>query len=356
MNTVKKIHLRKIQRPLKTTFSTSLGKKDFINSIIVTVHLSGGSSGSGECPTSFTMKHETIEAIEKIVLHSSTLLKNTAIEKYPHTIKQMRKLYPWNPMTIAGIESALFHAHLASTGVDEHAYFGQKSRTIETDITIPFTTEYRKMETWLRYARMNSFRIYKLKVSGNIHDDRTLITKICDHLTSSGTDFTIRLDGNQGYSVKSALTLIDFVRSREYPVELFEQPIRKDDYGGLREVSGRSSLPIILDETVINTNDLNRVIGENLGHGINIKIAKSGIAESLKLYDMAKKHNQKLMIGCMTETMVGLSTGICLAAGKGDFDYIDLDAIHFLRHAHTYGQITIVKNTYHIERSDISQC
>ena len=47
----------------------------------------------------------------------------------------------------------------------------------------------------------------------------------------------------------------------------------------------------------------------------------------------------KLMIGCMTETMVGLSAGICLAAGTGAFDYVDLDSIHFLHHRGAGGRV-----------------
>ena len=52
------------------------------------------------------------------------------------------------------------------------------------------------------------------------------------------------------------------------------------------------------------------------------------------------------MMGCMTETMVGLSAGINLAAGTSGFDYIDLDAIHFLHHRKLYGTIDILGARY----------
>ena len=95
------------------------------------------------------------------------------------------------------------------------------------------------------------------------------------------------------------------------------------------------------------------LVEDDLCHGINIKIAKSGINESLKLYNRAKKNGLKLMMGCMTETMIGLSAGINFAAGTGGFDYIDLDAIHFLYHKHSYKGITISGNHYLIDRSTI---
>ena len=87
---------------------------------------------------------------------------------------------------------------------------------------------------------------------------------------------------------------------------------------------------------VWNTQDLKRVIEEDLGHGINIKIAKSGISETKKMITLAQKNKIKLMIGCMTETMTGLSAGIYCAAGTGAFDYVDLDSVHlyYYRNVH----------------------
>ncbi len=72
-----------------------------------------------------------------------------------------------------------------------------------------------------------------------------------------------------------------------------------------------------------------------------MKIAKSGIGESLEILHVAREHGLKLMIGCMTETMVGLSAAIHCASGNAAFDYIDLDGIHFLHHRNRFQNITI---------------
>jgi len=111
----------------------------------------------------------------------------------------------------------------------------------------------------------------------------------------------------------------------------------------------RSSVPIIADETVFSPDDCKRVIDEQLAHGVNIKIAKSGIADSQEILRLAKKAKLKLMIGCMTETMVGLSAAICFAAGTSAFDYIDLDSIHFLHHKNSYNGLTIKGRSYDIK-------
>jgi hypothetical protein len=53
------------------------------------------------------------------------------------------------------------------------------------------------------------------------------------------------------------------------------------------------------------------------------------------------------MIGCMTETMTGLSAAIHCAMGTGVFDYIDMDSIHFLYHRKQYDTISIDGSAYH---------
>jgi hypothetical protein len=48
--------------------------------------------------------------------------------------------------------------------------------------------------------------------------------------------------------------------------------------------------------------------------------------------------------------MVGLSAGILFAAGKGGFDFIDLDSIHLLHHRRRYDDISIEGDRYVIGR------
>ena len=80
MDEIKKISFREIVRSLRTTFSTSLGQKDVMRSVIVEVMLKDRSSGLGECPTSFVLKEETIPAIKAIIHEVGPELKGLPIE------------------------------------------------------------------------------------------------------------------------------------------------------------------------------------------------------------------------------------------------------------------------------------
>lgn len=348
MNTIERIQFAKIIRPMKTTFATSLGAKTCATSVIVRVTLNDGAVGTGEVPTSFVFPHETTAAIGKILTEERRHLIGLPIEEYSPFVQTLRKKLPQFHMTVSGLEVALFRAWLASRSKSEFRHWGAKSKTLETDITIPFVPQVDMLNTWLGRAIRTGFEVYKVKVSGNVKTDVDFVEAIYTRLIDSGKKFVIRLDGNQGYTAASCLAMLDQLEKKKIAVELFEQPLKHNDYAGFKQLYKRASVPIIADETVLCPNDCKRVIDDRLAHGVNIKLAKSGIADSQEILKLARQAKLKLMIGCMTETMVGLSAAIHFAAGTNVFDYIDLDSVHFLRQRGKYDAITISGKYYAI--------
>ncbi len=341
MDKIKYICVNEIARPLKTAFSTSLGSKNIIRSVLVKITLANGASGLGEIPTSFSLKHETIPVIKNILKSVSSQFINFSINDYEEKITGLRKKFFKYPMTISGLEVALFRAYLKHKNTTEHVYWGAKSLNLETDITIPFTLDNNSLTKWMNFILSKDFKIYKLKVSGKINQDKKILSSVYSILKNELNEFIIRLDGNQGYTQETFLKMLDFIEKNDYSIQLFEQPLKKNDYKGLKFIKKHSTIPIILDETIFTNKDLEYAIEHNLADGANIKIAKSGISESAKIIKTAKEHNLKLMIGCMTETMAGLSAAIYFSAGTNAFDFIDLDSVYFLHYANQYDKISI---------------
>lgn len=338
---IKRIYVNEIVRPLRATFSTSLGAKNIIRSVLVKITLADGAFGWGEIPTSFSLKKETVPVIKNIFKKLSPRFINSPINDYEDKITGLRKKFFEYPMTISGLEVALFRAYLKNKNTAEHAYWGAKISSLETDITIPFITNEVSLKAWMNYILNKNFGIYKLKVSGKISPDKKILASVYSILKNKLNKFVLRLDGNQGYKQETFLKMLDFIEKNNYRIQLFEQPLKKNDYKGLKFIKKHSAIPIILDETIFTNKDLEYAIERNLADGVNIKIAKSGISESARIMQTAKKHNLKLMIGCMTETMAGLSAGIYFSSGTGAFDFIDLDSVYFLHNAKRYGNILI---------------
>lgn len=338
MERIRGIRYRRIQRTLKTTFTTALGSKDVIDSFIVRVSLESGACGEGEIPTSFAFREETLPEIRRVLREIIPGCRGMDIEFYPEAVRRFRSEYPRFTMTISGIEVALFRAWLKSKNLGELAFWSefrggkpvQDPCECRTDITVPFTDDSMNLFKWLKRVVLLNFREYKIKIGGDPVKDLKFLGLIEGFLRDHCPEFKLRLDGNQGYRKDSFLRFFEKCAKRGYPLELVEQPLPRGDYAGLRDLTRELPVPIILDESVHCLEDLNRALDMNACDGVNIKLAKSGISETGRILKGAAQNNLKLMIGCMTETMTGLSAAIRLAMGSGVFNYLDLDSIFFL--------------------------
>ena len=68
---------------------------------------------------------------------------------------------------------------------------------------------------------------------------------------------------------------------------------------------------------------------------INIKLMKcGGLTPALEMIKEARRLNYKIMIGCMTESTVGISAGCVLA---GLVDYADLDGANLISNDYATG-------------------
>ena len=109
-------------------------------------------------------------------------------------------------------------------------------------------------------------------------------------------------------------------------VEFIEQPLRADDWAGARRVFQESALPIVADESCIIESDVDRCAGHF--HGINIKLVKcGGLTPARRMIAGARQLGLKVMVGCMTESTVGISA---IAQLLPLLDYVDMDGAALL--------------------------
>ncbi|MEN1679290.1 MAG: dipeptide epimerase [Planctomycetota bacterium] len=133
------------------------------------------------------------------------------------------------------------------------------------------------------------------------------------------TDATFRVDANCGWNAEQA---IDFSGElKELGVEFIEQPLPPEDRDGQRKVFESSALPLIADESCVVEGDVARCDG--LFHGINIKLCKcAGMSRARRMAADARARGLQLMMGCMTESTVGISA---IGHLTPLLDYVDMD-------------------------------
>ncbi|MBM7702283.1 mandelate racemase/muconate lactonizing enzyme family protein [Metabacillus iocasae] len=129
----------------------------------------------------------------------------------------------------------------------------------------------------------------------------------------------IWVDGNGSLNVVEAMEAVKLVE--RFEVELFEQPIPAGQLHDLQALSSHSSVKIVADEDCCTPLDLIRLV--NCVDVINIKLIKcKGLDTALSMIRFAKHLGFEVMLGCKTESVLGVSAIANLA---GLADYVDFD-------------------------------
>lgn len=146
-------------------------------------------------------------------------------------------------------------------------------------------------------------------------------------------DKSIALDSNASFTDDDCIWLQENVEVLRF--SYLEQPRPIDHYKILKKENFANWMA---DEDCQNIDSLEELIPYY--KSINIKLMKcGGLTPALEMIKKARELNYKIMIGCMTESTVGISAA-CLLTGFADF--VDLDGANLISNDYATGNF--VKN------------
>jgi L-alanine-DL-glutamate epimerase-like enolase superfamily enzyme len=208
-----------------------------------------------------------------------------------------------------GVDCALHDLVAQQLGIPLYELVGGKALGEPTDFTLGIDTPE---VVAANAAKHRDFPALKVKVGGA--DDVAALEAIREVYGGP-----LRVDANTGWSYEQALGLLP--RLAELGVELVEQPLhpRHDDL--LAPLQERSPIPIVVDESLGDGHDLERVRGIA---GVNVKLTKcGGLGPATRLVARAKELGLRVLLGCTDVTSVGVAAAAPLAS---EVDWVDLDA------------------------------
>ena len=133
----------------------------------------------------------------------------------------------------------------------------------------------------------------------------------------------VRLDANQGWTPKQAVSVLRELEDSGVRLELVEQPVIGEDIDGMKYVTDRVHTPVMADESSFGPREAIELITGRAADIINIKLMKStGLREAHKMITVARALDMHVMIGCMTETSCAVSAASQLSPLV---DWADLD-------------------------------
>lgn len=310
-----------VRAPLKRPFVTAQGRREETVNAALVVRLQGGAEGYGEASTSIAQKHLTAPALERALARLAAVIRGRDARNWRALVDEAWERKGGLPPAVAAFESALLSALAAESGTTLAGWFGGAKRRLETDLTISAWNDDSLTFEAAAEAAAAGFRVLKIKVGGRPADDLARVRAV----RRAAPKARLIVDGNQGFSPRAALSFVETLLKERVPVDLLEQPTRKDDLAGLAFVSKRCPVPVAADESVQTPADAARLADAGVT-AINVKLAKSGLTRGLEIAAVARAAGMPLMIGCMAETARGLASSVHFALGTGFFRWADLDS------------------------------
>lgn len=213
------------------------------------------------------------------------------------------------PFTLCALDIAAHDLFGKKLGKPLYELWGLNPKDIPvSNYTIGIDT----VENMVRKMKAFPWPLYKIKLGTD--EDLEIVRALRKH-----TDAPFRVDANGAWGVDE--TIRNARELKKLGVEFIEQPLQADDMEGMKEVFESSVLPLVADESCVVEQDVQKC--HQHFHGINIKLTKcGGITPGRRMIKEAHALNMKVMVGCMTESTVGISAIAHLAPM---LDYVDMD-------------------------------
>ncbi len=168
--------------------------------------------------------------------------------------------------------------------------------------------------------RLAGFAQVKLKVGIEGHDDVKRTKTIRRWL---GRRMDLRIDANEAWAPADAAARIRELEP--FGVTSVEQPVRHEEVACLADVRKQVKTPVMLDESLCGEIDAERAVRGGWCDLFNLRLSKcGGFIPSLRLAQLAKRHNLGYQLGCQVgETAILSAAGRHFATSVAGLRYVE---------------------------------
>ncbi|OQY19159.1 MAG: hypothetical protein B6I34_09885 [Anaerolineaceae bacterium 4572_32.1] len=308
----------KLRLPYRTAHSAEI---DRVTAVFIRVETKQGQVAWGCTAVDPAVTDETPES----VIHTCRACADRALDLNPMNIEfalaELAEITRGSPSALCAFDIA-FHDLLGlAAGLPLHRLLGGYRHRIPTSITLSIAPVKETVEL-ARNRAQQGFRILKLKGGLDLEEDIRRIQAIHNALPN----LTLRLDADQGYTVRQALNV---ARTLENKLEMLEQPTPAGDLDALREIARRSPVPILADESVMGPPSALEIASRRAAHGLSVKLVACGGLRCARQVDaIARAAQIATMVGCINEPALLIAAGLGFALSSPNVRYGDLDG-HF---------------------------
>jgi len=294
--------------PLRHVFTIARGSTAVQPTLVVQLSV-GDVHGFGEATTN-SYYGATIENLSASLESVRSQVEGALLDDPLDLIAALARRLPKQEFALSALDQAIHDLWGKLRGAPVHRLWGLSVNDLpRSDYTIGLDTPAAMVAKLLE---MPGWPIYKIKLGSE--NDLEIVRQLRQH-----TDAVFRVDANCGWTAHETVALSHELQRLD--VEFIEQPMPPGDDAAARWAFERSALPLVADESCVTEADVDRCVGAF--HGINIKLVKcGGLAAARRMIERARALGLRVMLGCMTESSVGISA---LAQLLPLVDFADMD-------------------------------
>jgi L-alanine-DL-glutamate epimerase-like enolase superfamily enzyme len=309
----------KLRLPYRTAYHAE--PIESITAVFVRVETQQGRRAWGCAAFDTAITGETREAVVSACRSCAQRARDLNPLNIEFALDELAELTRGTPSALCAFDLA-FHDLLGlAANMPLHRLLGGYRRRIQTSITISVAPVRESVELARQRARQG-FRLLKIKGGLNAEEDVHRVRAIHDALPR----LTLRLDADQGYTVQQAL---DVAHALEEKLEMLEQPTPAHDLEALYQVTKRSPIPILADESVSQPPSALEVAKRRAADGMSVKLTACGGLRCARQIDtIARVAQMTTMVSCVNQPALLTAAGLSFALSSPNVVYGDLDG-HF---------------------------
>lgn len=308
--------------PLSRPYTIATRRIDAVELVFVEITTDSGLTGLGSgSPAEFVTGETTQACAAALGSDELAWLRGRDARQLGALTRELGSRMKKTPAARAAVDMALydlFAKHLDLPLVD---VLGRCHESLPTSITIGIKSEEEARAEAKEYIG-RGFRILKVKIGLDLEEDIARLRMLRETV---GPDVAIRVDANQGYTVKETLAFGRVLD--EIDIEFMEQPLRAEAVDEMRALPDSLRARIALDESLHDETDALRATQPPHPGGIlNIKLMKcGGITPALTIARLADLAGLHVMWGCMDESAISIAAALHTAYACPATSYLDLD-------------------------------